>query len=310
MNVLVTGASGYIGSLLSKKILDAGYNLRFFDFDIVNNGHIYKIINHPKCKVYEGDLRDKVITNKALTDCDIVIHLAGISDGRMGKKDPEITKEINISATRYLIEKAKDLGVKRFLFASTIGVYGNKYTKPFEENFKLNPIDPYSESKAIGEEILYKSTNANFITCSLRIAMVYGLSVNTRFDFLVNNLVKIAYKNGEVSVLGGQQKRPQIHVQDISDYFLKLITIDAALISGKSFNAVSSNPSVNDLTQIIRRHLPKTKINLLIARENEDSFEMDGKQINKELWIYPQYDIEKGIKELVFYLNQPKKDRL
>ena len=308
MNVLVTGAAGYIGSLLSKKILEAGHNLIFFDLNHSDVPEINGITNHPRCKTYYGDLRNSNLINEVVNDCDIVIHLAGISDGRMGKKDPELTKEINIKATKHLIENAKNAGVKRFLFASTIGVYGNKYSEPLTEKLGLNPVDPYSESKAIGEEILMKTTDADFVTCSLRIAMVYGLSIITRFDFLVNQLVKIAIENGEISIVGGKQKRPQVHVQDITHFYLNLINIDSSLISSKSFNVVSENPSVNELTKRIKNYLPKTKINLLPERKNEDSFEMDGTKIKNELGLHPKYEFAKGINELINYLNQSKEN--
>lgn len=306
MNILVTGASGYIGSLLSQKILDSGHNLKFFDLYPSNNMDINTITNHSRCTTYYGDIRDKVIVNDAIKNSDIIVHLAGISDGRMGKQDPELTKEINVKATKYLIEKAKNTNVKRFLFASTFGVYGNKYSEPLKENLKLNPIDPYSESKVICEEMLTKTTSASFVTCSLRIAMVYGLSTVTKFDLLVNQLIKLAIEKGELNIVGGWQKRPQIHVQDITDYFLKLISINSSLISGKKFNVISENPSINELTQIISSFLPKTKINTLLERKNENSFEMDGTKIKNELGLYPKYEITQGINELINYLINTK----
>ena len=302
MNILVTGAAGYIGSLLSKKILDAGHNLSFFDLYHFDDSGINEITNHPRCKTYYSDLRNTNLINEAVNDCDVVIHLAGISDGRKGKKDPELTKEINVKATKYLIDNAKNAGVKRFLFASTIGVYGNKYSEPLTEKLGLNPVDPYSESKAIGEEILMKTSYADFVTCSLRIAMVYGLSIVTRFDFLVNQLVKIAVENGKINIIGGKQKRPQIHVQDVTDFYLNLINIDSSLISGKSFNVVSANPSVNELTHIIKNFLPEAKI-CYFPNENEDSFEMNGARIKNELGLYPKYNLTKGINELIIHLN-------
>lgn len=303
MNVLVTGASGYIGSLLSKKILEADHNLIFFDLNCSNDSNMDAIINHPRCIIYNGDLRDKLIIKEVLKNCDVVIHLAGISDGRMGKKDPEFTKEINIKATKYLIESSKKAGVKRFIFASTFGVYGNQCFSPFTEDHNLNPVDPYSESKAIGEKILFELSDANFVTCSIRIAMVYGISILTRFDFLVNQLVTIAIKNGEISIVGGDQIRPQVHVQDVSDAFLKLISIDSQLISGKSFNLVSENPSIIELAALISRLLPQTIVNVLPKKINEDSFELDGTKIKNELGLYPKYNLDKGINELIDYIK-------
>lgn len=308
MNVLVTGAAGYIGSLLSKKILEAGHNLFFFDLKHLDVPEINLITNHNRCKTYYGDLRDTNLIKEAVKDCDVVIHLAGISDGRMGMKDPEFTKKINIDATKHLIDKAKNEGVKRFLYASTFGVYGNKYSGALTEDLRLDPVDPYSESKAKCEEILSMANDNNFVTCSLRIAMVFGLSILTRFDFLVNQLVKIAIDSGKINIIGGSQRRPQVHVQDVTDYYLNLITTEPSFISGKCFNVVSSNPSLNEITQTIQKFLPKTNISLSPGREDEDSFELNATKIKNELNFIPRCDIENGIQELIgsIILNEKK----
>ena len=297
--VLVTGASGYIGSLLCNKILKSDYGLSLLDTKVHDNFGLGNIIGQSEVNIFEGDIRDRNILSSAVTGIDTLIHLAGISDGRMGKINPSLTREINYESFDNMLEIAKGSGVKRVLFASTFGVYGNSYVQKLDESLKINPEDIYSETKALCEALLVKHNSDEFTTASLRIAMVYGLSPSMRYEFLVNNLSQTAKVKGELVIMGGSQKRPQIHVQDITDYFLKLISVDANLISGEAFNAVGENPTILDIAKIIKNHLPNTEIKILPSRPNEVSFELDGRKILQKIGIEPSYSISEGVLEIL-----------
>ncbi len=297
--ILVTGASGYIGSLLCTKILKSNYRLTMLDTKVYGKYGLGNIIAQNEVNIFEGDIRDTNILSNAVTGVDTLIHLAGVSDGRAGKINPSLTREINYESFNNMLEIAKVSGVKRVLFASTFGVYGNSYNQKLDESLKINPVDIYSETKALCEDLLVKHNSNEFTTASLRIAMVYGLSPSTRYEFLVNNLSRTAREKGELVIMGGTQKRPQIHVQDITDFFLKLISVDANLISGEAFNAVGENPTILDVAKIIKNHLPDTIINILPSRPQEVSFELDGEKILQKVGMKPTYTISDGVLEIL-----------
>jgi nucleoside-diphosphate-sugar epimerase len=297
-HVLVTGACGYIGSLLSNKLLNAGYNITLLDNRINDNKDLQHIIGHRQVKVLEGDIRDKNSISNAVAGVDTIVHLAAISDGNMGRLNPLITREVNYESLVYMIELAKSSGVKRFLFSSTFGVYGKSYNQILEESLKLNPEDPYSETKSLCEELLVKNNSNNFTTTSLRIAMVYGLAPSMRYEFLVNRMSLTAKNSGKLEIMGGGQRRPQIHIQDISDYFCRLVSIEKELISGQSFNAVGENPSILEIATSIKSYMANVEITMLPARSNEVSFEMDGNKLSK-IGLKPSFTINQGVLEIL-----------
>jgi nucleoside-diphosphate-sugar epimerase len=295
---LVTGASGYIGSLLTMKVLKAGHQLTVFDN---RSQHIPLLDNYQTCngvKIIKGDIRDNDTVCNAVAGVDTIIHLAAISDGNMGKLNPSLTREVNYDSLKNMIELAKDSGVNQFLFASTFGVYGKSYNQVLIESLKCNPDDSYSETKALCEQLLVEHNSNQFSTTSLRIAMVYGLAPTTRYEFLVNNMSLKAKTTRKLEIMGGLQRRPQIHVQDITDYFLKLLSIEKRLISGQLFNAVGQNPSIIEIAETIKTCIPGLEITILPPRPFEMSFEMDGEKLSK-IGLKPAYTIKHGALEIL-----------
>ena len=180
-----------------------------------------------------------------------------------------------------------------------MGVYGNLYKSELHEDLALNPIDPYSESKAEIEKYLSENNDSNFTTCALRIAMVYGKSISEKKGLLVNTLVTIAKEKKELIIQGGSQKRPQIHIKDVANILLDLIEIDSHKISGKQYNLVESNPSIQELGMYIKYFLPETEIKIVESREKEDTFSMSSIKLANELNLYPKITLIKGIEELI-----------
>jgi len=265
------------------------------------------VINGKLVSSFEGDIRDTELIKRACENVDTIIHLAGISDGNMGKINPEKTKDINFNSLENIILTAKQSGVKKFSFASTFGVYGNQYKQILTEDLKPKPVDPYSESKLQCENLLQSYSDKYFETCSLRSAMVFGLSPNFREEFLVNKLTKIAFETEELTIIGGFQKRPQIHVNDLTDAFIKLVEATHIKTKAPFYNIVSSNPSLIEIVEKIKLALPKTKVTFLKARPNEDSFEMDDYSYREMFGNYKAISIELGIKELLLNYKNKKK---
>ncbi|HWY10647.1 MAG TPA: SDR family oxidoreductase, partial [Bacteroidia bacterium] len=266
------------------------------------------LIENKKINAFEGDIRDIEVVKKALNAADVLIHLAGMSDGRMGKKNPKLTKEVNFNSFENILVIARQSGVKRVLFASTSGVYGNKYNETLTEYLKPDPADPYSESKLNCEKMLSSYSDNCFTTCSVRSAMVYGSSPNMRFDFLINQLIKIAIEKSKLSILGGTQKRPQIHINDLSDVFLKLITVNSNSITKQSFNAVTFNPTVLDLAKAIKELIPATEIEILPPRKGEETFELDGSKLSNVIGPYHKTSLTEGIEEIILKLKANEMD--
>lgn len=302
MKVFVTGAFGYVGSLICQKLLEEGNKVIFYDLNPPKEKSLKILLSHNNCSGVFGDIRKTAAVNRLLYGCDTVIHLAGISDGVAGKKKPALTKEVNADASERLIKEAKELGIKRFLFASSMGVYGDCYEVMTEDN-DLKPVDPYSKSKAYVEQILKDEASKEFITCSLRPALIYGSSLNTRMDLLLNKLIKSAFLDGELSLYGGGQRRPQIHVRDVSQIFLALNRVSESIINGNSYNLVYDSPSLLELCEEISIHIPDLKINFHPPRENENSFIMSGDKLINELGLKPKIDYKQGIQTVLDYLK-------
>jgi nucleoside-diphosphate-sugar epimerase len=301
--ILVTGGAGYIGSVLSEKILSQDYQLVIFDNFIHTTDGIKNIENHPNLEIINGDLRNIVDWKNAIEGVDTIIHLAGISDGRSGKRSPELTLEVNQASFPLLVEEAKRSGVSRFVLASTFGVYGNQYNVPLTEDLPINPVDPYSQSKAFGEEILRKNNSLAFTTTILRIAMVCGVSQRMRFDFIVNQMVIKALTEKKLTILGGKQRRPQIHIRDVTDILLHMIAADKGKISGEVYNIGGENPSISEIADTICQKINDVKLEFLPARKDEDSFSLNSEKFRSKFGIEPLYTIEKAIEEIIDFLK-------
>jgi nucleoside-diphosphate-sugar epimerase len=292
--ILITGGAGYIGSVLVHKAVSKGFNVNILDKVEDENFH-----DNQTVKFFSGSITDHKTIEESLSGADFVIHLAGISDARAGKENPELTKKTNIDSLKCLLEISQKAGVKRFLFASTMGVYGNKYSIPLKEDLPLDPIDPYSESKAAGEEIIRSENSDCFTTTSLRLAMVYGYSPSMRYDFIVNRLTLDAIEKKQITIMGGEQKRPQVYIDDLSGIFLEFLLADKSLISDEAYNVVGVNPTIEEISTIIRQKLPDTEIKKLPLRNNEDSFEMDGSKLNTVIKYNQQKSLDKGIESII-----------
>jgi nucleoside-diphosphate-sugar epimerase len=305
--LLVTGGSGYIGSSLVEKALRSGYAVRVLDNTKPTDDSIQSLFANPSVRFFKGSITDSQALTESISGVDYIIHLAGVSDGRAGKENPELTRRVNIDSIEQLLSISKQAGVKKFIFASTMGVYGNRYDTALHEELPLNPVDPYSESKAIGESYVSRTNGPGFCTVSLRIAMVYGVGPKVREDFLVNKLCITAINNGRIRITGGSQKRPQIHIDDLTDLFLKLLSGSTREMCGQVFNAVGSNPSLKEIVNSIVSSLPQTRVEYLPARPDEDSFEMSGDKLAEKLRFRPAKSLDKGIAEIIQHYIQAAK---
>ena len=210
--VLVTGGAGYVGSVLVPKLLQANYGVRVLDLYIYGEHVLDSVKNHPNLEEIKGDIRDIKLLEEIMPGCDSVLHLACISNDPSFELDPDLGKSINYDAFRPLVKISKDNGINRFIYASSSSVYGVKKEENVTEELSLEPLTDYSKYKALCEEILNQCQTPEFTTVIVRPATVCGYSPRLRLDLTVNILTNHAVNLGKITVFGGGQKRPNIHI--------------------------------------------------------------------------------------------------
>ena len=246
MKIFVTGGCGYKGHILIPKLLDRGYEVISFDLQWFGN----YLKPHKNLEIIKGDIRD--IDNISLSGVDCIIHLSSIANDPCGDLDPKLTWEVSALATMQLADKAKRMGVRRFIYASSGSVYGIKEELQVTEDLELKPISEYNKTKMVGERVLL-SYQDDMIVQIVRPATVCGLSPRMRLDVSVNLLTMQALAKGKITVFGGDQVRPNIHIEDITDLYLHLI--DHPEITG-IFNAGFENISIMDIAKLITKYIP------------------------------------------------------
>ena len=216
MNILVTGACGYKGNVLVPKLLKAGHLVTAFDIMWFGND----LPQHDNLNVVRGDVRQ--IDSISLQGIEAIIHLSSIANDPAGDLDPKLTWEVSALATMQLADKAVRAGVKHFIYASSGSVYGLKDEDQVTENLPLVPLSEYNKTKMVAERVMLSYCNDMAVQI-VRPATVCGLSPRMRLDVSVNMLTMQALTKGEITVLGGDQTRPNIHIDDITDLYLFLL---------------------------------------------------------------------------------------
>ena len=240
MHVLLTGGCGYIGSILTPKLLNAGFKVTIVDVMWFGNF----LPNHKNLKIIQQDIRN--IGDLTMEDIDVVIHLANVANDPSGDLDSKLTWEVNALATMSLAEWATQHNAKQIIYASSGSVYGVKEDLQVTEDLSLVPISDYNKTKMISERVLLSYKDA-FAVQVIRPATVCGYSLRMRLDVSVNMLTMQALANGKITVFGGDQVRPNIHIQDITDLVLFFIE-QGPKVQG-IFNAGFENISIMDIAQ-------------------------------------------------------------
>lgn len=241
--ILVTGATGYKGTVLVPKLLALGHRVIAFDIQWFGNF----LPSHDNLSVIKGDVRDTDTIN--LDGVDSIIHLASIANDPCGDLNPKLTWEVSALATMRLADKAKRSGVKQFIYASSGSVYGIKDEEHVTEDLTLEPISEYNKTKMVAERVLL-SYASDMAVQIVRPATVCGVSKRMRLDVSVNMLTMQALKNGKITVFGGDQVRPNIHIDDITDLYIYMLD-NPDKVSGV-FNAGFENISIMDIAKMVQ----------------------------------------------------------
>lgn len=304
-NVLVTGGAGYVGAVLVPKLLDQGCRVKVLDLYTYGEDVFDDINDKSQLEEIKGDICDQELLKKSLVNCDAVIHLACISNDPTFELDPQLSKKVNYDAFEPLVKISKECGVKRFIYASTCSVYGVSDAEQVTEDHPFLPITDYNKFKGLCEPELLKYQSDDFTTSIIRPATVCGYSPRQRFDLSVNILTNHAYNNNKITVFGGQQERPNIHIEDITDLYCMLLKLPSEKIAGKAFNAGYQNQKIADIADIVRKvmkeELPDRGEIEIETTPSDDirSYRISSEKIKNELGFIPQHTIEDAVRDLI-----------
>lgn len=301
--VLVTGGAGYVGAVLVPKLLLAGWRVRVIDLYLY--GHVLKA--HPNLVEIKGDIRDKNLLEKEIPGVDAIIHLACISNDPSYELNPHLGKSINYDAFFPLVAIAKKNRVQRFVFASSSSVYGVKAAPQVTEDLPLEPLTDYSKYKALCEEHLLKEETDDFTVLILRPATVCGYSPRLRLDLTVNILTNHAVNYNRIKVFGGQQKRPNIHIEDMTDLYVLSLTYPKEKIAGQIFNVGYENYSVRQIADLVKENLGRPDLEIVTEATNDNrSYHISSEKITKALGFRPKHTIGEAVRDLKMAFEQGK----
>jgi nucleoside-diphosphate-sugar epimerase len=300
--VVVTGGAGYVGAVLVPKLLAGGHRVRVLDLFLF--GDEVLPIGNPALECIKGDIRDRAVVARAMSGGDDVIHLACISNDPSFELNPALSRSINYECFEPLVVAARDAGIRRFVYASTSSVYGTSDAPEVSEDHPLVPLTDYNKYKGLCEPLLIKYQSPSFTTVTIRPATVCGYSPRMRLDLTVNILTNLAVNKRKITIFGGQQKRPNIHIDDIAELYVELLDLPAEQIAGKTFNAAYQNHMVAELGEMVRRvvsrEMPElVPIEVETSPSNDlRSYHVSSERIKRELGWTPKRTVEDAVVDL------------
>src|SRR6266704_1678097 len=300
--VLVTGGAGYYGARLVPQLLSHGYRVTVYDIMFFGNQFLPR--HDPKLRIIDGDIRDSVKFAATVAGHDAVVHLACISNDASFELDEELSTSINLNAFEPMVLAAKEAGVKRFVYASSSSVYGVSDKPDVTEDHPLVPLTLYNKYKGMCEPLLKKHTDASFTGVIFRPATVCGHSPRQRLDLSVNILTNHAVNAGKITVFGGSQLRPNLHIQDYCDAVQLFLSAPADKVQNETFNVGFQNLSIMEIAELVRRvvaqEMPGRKKVDIVTTPTDDirSYHINSDKIKRVLGYAPRHTIEDAVREL------------
>lgn len=301
-HVLITGGAGYVGSLLTPQLLALGYRVTVYDTLFFGDDFLPK--ENKNLTIIQGDIRDTARLSQAFKGVDTVISLACISNDASFVLDEALSTSINLDAFEPMVVAAKEAGVKRFIYASSSSVYGVSDQPDVTEEHPLVPLTLYNKYKGMCEPRLFKHMTEDFTCVTIRPATLCGYAPRLRLDLSVNILTNNAVNNNKIVVFGGDQLRPNLHVQDMCDLYKLLLTAPKEKIAGQIFNAGYENMSIKDIAHVVKRVVEEMfpeKAPLPIERtESNDnrSYHINSDKIKRYLGFEPKLTVEDAVRDL------------
>ena len=293
--IFITGGAGYVGSKLVPKLLESGYEVTVLDLMIYGEN---VLDDHKKLKKIKGDIRNKNLLEKIIPGHDAVLHLACISNDPSFELNPSLGKSINYDAFEPLVKVSVESKVNRFIYASSSSVYGIKKEKNVTEDMKLEPLTDYSKFKGGCEKILNSYKSDNFTTTTIRPSTVCGYAKRQRLDLVVNILTNHAFHNKEIKVFGGDQLRPNVHINDMADSYLAVLDAPSKKINGEVFNVGFKNQSVNELANDVKEVIG-SDVNIIHTKSDDNrSYHVSSEKIKEMLGFETKYTVKDAVLDL------------
>jgi nucleoside-diphosphate-sugar epimerase len=299
-SILVTGGAGYIGSVLTHKLVKSGYNVRIIDSLIYGKDGISDLVSNNSIELVQKDIRDEKALSKVIENIDCVIHLAAIVGDPLCKKIPVAAKQINEDATKKLIDISKKQGIKRFIFASTCSNYGSA-SSVVDENSPVESLSLYSKTKVNSENFILNAKDSRFEPCILRFATAHGISPRMRFDLLLQEFLRDAIIDKKIKIYGPNFWRPLVHVDDISNACISTIKSSGDIISGEVYNVGtgSENYTKKMLAEIIQEFVPSTKIEITESKVDLRTYKVSFEKIKNNLKFVSKKTIRDSISDIL-----------
>lgn len=298
--VLIAGGAGFLGSTLVKSLLKNDYQVVVLDNLRFGNHTLTKFSNHENFEFQYGDISKESDIEKSIQGCDYVVALAAIVGDKACSLDPSLTHKINFEGTELLITKSIEHNVERFVFASSCSVYGSNAGKNVTENGSLNPLSLYAESQVATEEYLLQNEDKLDFTI-LRLSTLYGLSERRRYDLVINHFAGKAANGEQIRIIGGEQWRPFLNVEDAATAFLKVIQAKSSDVAGQIFNvgANEMNFQIKEIGQIMKKSVPQCDLVLMKEQTDCRSYHVNFDKIKKVLDFMPKHNLESEIFDMV-----------
>ena len=307
--ILITGGAGYIGSVLTKKLVKKGYNVKILDSLIYGKIGISHLLSNNSIELIAGDLRDLKLVDETLKGIDSVIHLAAIVGDPLCQRIPKAAKQINEIATKRLVKLCKKNGITRFIFASTCSNYGSSEDL-VDESSPVNPLSLYSETKVNSESFILKSKTPDFEPCILRLSTAFGISPKMRFDLLLHEFMRDALIENKILIFGSQYWRPLVHVDDISRACILGLSKSRDLISGEIYNVGDNNQNYKKITlaKMVKNFIPSTEIKIRDLKKDTRNYRVSFDKIQNNLGFKITKNAYDGIIEILDKIIKRKID--
>lgn len=288
MRVLLTGGSGYLGSLLTRRLLKKGYDVRILDNFLFGREPVSALAGDSRLELVAGDVRDLAAVSRSLKGADVVIHLASIVGTQSSELDPKASIEINYLATRSLADLCKLYKIRQFVFASTCSVYGAQPDRLITEGSEVNPLDSYGQSKYESERAILQAYDYPTI---LRLGTLFGASHRMRFDLAINLFLAQALNGEKLTVFGGTQWRPFLHAADAADAFA--FAVDKGMEG--TYNVIWKNLTIRQAAKEVAKSVP-AKISLSKDIVDKRDYRVSGAKAAK-FGVRPRRDIAHAARE-------------
>ena len=279
-------------------MLKKGYFVKVYDTFWYGKDIFSEHKSDPKLELIEADIRDSDKLSNSIKGCTDVIHLACISNDPSYDLDPKLGEEVNFNSFEPLVNYSINSGVQRFIYASSSSVYGVKEEEKVTEKLSLNPLTDYSKFKAMCEPILLEKTSNDFITTVVRPATLCGYAPRQRLDLSVNILTNHAVNERLIRVFGGEQYRPNLHIDDMCDAYLNLLDQPESLVNGEIFNIGAENMTIREISELVAAEIGQP---LEIRVENTPdnrSYRVSSEYIKEKIGFTPKLGVREAVRDL------------